>query len=372
MIQSLKVVTALMVLGASVVLTPIAAAQDAGETVVKRGLIKEDVYAAGESVTIDADVIGDAVVAGGDVSVAGKVSEDIIAAGGQVRIRGNIGDDVRAAGGQVDISATIGDDLIAAGGQVTLSPDTTVKGRTWLSGGDIEVRGRLGRELKVAGGSISLAALVNGDVELMGDNIRVEAGTDIRGNLVYRSNNEIYVDEQANITGSVVRKPLPYHEEWGRGGGLVMSILTIFVSVLLLSYFFPGFLGAAVESLRTRPGKSLLTGLILLVMIPVAVLLLFITAVGWLAAIVVLAMYFVAIAIATLVGVRTITEVAAGWFKQELAGSWRRLTLALALTVIAISVIGLIPVIGGLLWFLLLIGGLGAGGTELYRRYRAA
>jgi hypothetical protein len=70
--------------------------------------------------------------------------------------------------------------------------------------------------------------------------------------------------------------------------------------------------------------------------------------------------------------VRTITEIGAGWFKQELAGSWRRLVVALALTVIAVSVVGLIPVVGALLWFLLLIGGLGAGGTELYRRYRAA
>ncbi|KPK47582.1 MAG: hypothetical protein AMS22_16440 [Thiotrichales bacterium SG8_50] len=262
MIRTMRVVTVLLVLGSSVLLTPLAAAQDVGETVVKRGLIKEDVYAAGENVTIDGEVLGDVVVAGGEVNINGKVSADVIAAGGQVQISADIGDDVRVAGGQLTVNASIGDDLIAAGGEVTVGPDTTVKGRTWLAGGDIEVAGRLGRELKVAGGSISISARVDGDVELMGDSIRVEAAADIRGDLVYRSDDEIYIDEKANITGSVVRKPMLYDEEVSHGGGVVMSILSIFVSVMLLAYLFPVFLGNSVESLRTRTGKSLLLGLV--------------------------------------------------------------------------------------------------------------
>ena len=371
MIRTMRVVTVLLVLGSSVLLTPLAAAQDVGETVVKRGLIKEDVYAAGENVTIDGEVLGDVVVAGGEVNINGKVSADVIAAGGQVQISADIGDDVRVAGGQLTVNASIGDDLIAAGGEVTVGPDTTVKGRTWLAGGDIEVAGRLGRELKVAGASISISARVDGDVELMGDSIRVEAAADIRGDLVYRSDDEIYIDEKANITGSVVRKPMLYDEEVSHGGGVVMSILSIFVSVMLLAYLFPVFLGNSVESLRTRTGKSLLLGLVLLVMIPVAVVLLFVTAVGWLAGVVVLALYFVAIAIATLVGVRTVSEIGARLLKQDLTGAWWRQALAVALTVLLVTLVGLIPVVGALLWFLLLIGGLGAGGLELYKRYRA-
>jgi len=367
-----KTLIMLMLLGGSFAQTPLALAQDAGETVVKRGLIKEDVYAAGESVIVDADVIGDVVVAGGEVSVGGKVSADVIALGGEVRITGEIGDDVRAAGGDVEISASVVDDLIVAGGQVTVTSASRVGGRTWLAGGEIDIAGRLGRELRAAGGTISLSAEVNGDVELVGDTLRVEPGAVIRGDLVYRTDGEITIDENATITGNVIRKPLPYDEGPGVVGGVVMSVLSILVSVLLLSSFFPGFVGSAVETLRTKIGRSLLTGLVLLVMVPITILLLFVTAVGWLAGLVLLALYFVAIALATLIGIRTLTDIGAQQFKLDLTGSFWRLTGAVAATAIVVALIGLIPVVGGLLWFLLLLGGLGAGASDLYRRYRAA
>ena len=348
-----------------------AMAQDAGQEVVKRGVINEDVYAAGESVTVDANVTGDVLAAGGEVTVAGQVSADVMAAGGQVEVRANVGDDVRAFGGQLEISADIGDHLIAAGGKVIVESDTRVGGRTWLAGGEITVDGRLGHGLLAAGGNISVSGQIEGDVDLTGDSIRIEPGAVIHGDVVWRSEHEIRVDKKATITGSVVRKPLPYREGPGRAAGTIMSVLTLFVSVMILTYFFPGFLGGAGEILRTRFGRSLLTGFILLIMVPVAIVLLFVTVVGWLAGLVLLALYFVAIAIAMLVGVRTLTEFGARQFKQELAGSWWRLALAVALTLVALSVVGLIPVVGGLVWFLLLIGGLGAGGIELYQRYRA-
>ncbi|KPK09864.1 MAG: hypothetical protein AMJ68_10850 [Acidithiobacillales bacterium SG8_45] len=348
-----KTLIMLMLLGGSFAQTPLALAQDAGETVVKRGLIKEDVYAAGESVIVDADVIGDVVVAGGEVSVGGKVSADVIALGGEVRITGEISDDVRAAGGDVEISASVVDDLIVAGGQVTVTSASRVGGRTWLAGGEIDIAGRLGRELRAAGGTISLSAEVNGDVELVGDTLRVEPGAVIRGDLVYRTDGEITIDENATITGNVIRKPLPYDEGPGVVGGVVMSVLSILVSVLLLSSFFPGFVGSAVETLRTKIGRSLLTGLVLLVMVPITILLLFVT-------------------LATLIGIRTLTDIGAQQFKLELAASFWRLAGAVVVTAIVVSVIGLIPVVGGLFWFLLLLGGLGAGASDLYRRYRAA
>jgi cytoskeletal protein CcmA (bactofilin family) len=369
--NAIRALTIVLLIGMAGIYGATAMAQDAGEEVIKRGVINEDVYAAGESVTVDANVTGDVLAAGGEVTVAGQVSADVMAAGGQVEVRANVGDDVRVFGGQLDISADIGDQLIAAGGKITVESGTRVGGGTWLAGGDVTVDGRLGHGLLAAGGNISVSGQVEGDVELTGDSIRIEPGAVIRGDLVWRSDHEIRIDKKATITGSVVREPMPYGEGPGRATGTIMSILTLFVSVMILAYFFPGFLGGAGEILRTRFGRSLLTGFILLIMIPVAIVLLFVTVVGWLAGLVMLALYFVAIAIAMLVGVRTLTELGARQFKQELAGSWWRLALAVALTLVALSLVGLIPVVGGLVWFLLLIGGLGAGGIELYQRYRA-
>jgi cytoskeletal protein CcmA (bactofilin family) len=372
MSDRLRKIPALLAMALLVLAAPSGFAQDVGERVVKRGLIDEDVYAAGETVTIDATVVGDVVVAGGDVTVSGKVSADILAAGGEVRITADVGDDVRAAGGEVEISARIVDDLIVAGGEITTTSATTVGGRTWLAGGEIEVGGRLGRELRAAGGTITVSAEVNGDVELMGDTLRIEPGAVIRGDLVYRTEGDITIDENATITGSVIRKPLPYDEGPGVTGGVIMSVLTVLVSVLLLSHLFPGFVGTAVETLRTKTGKSLLTGLVLLIVVPMVVVLLFVTAVGWLAGVVLLALYLVAIALSTLIGIRMLTDIGAQRFKLDLTVSWWRLAAAVAVTAVLVAIIGLIPLVGGLLWLLLLLGGLGAGASDLYRRYRAA
>jgi hypothetical protein len=65
-------------------------AQETGETVILRGNLEEDLYAAGRVVDIQANVRGDVVVAGQDVSIDDSVWGDEIAAGETVDIRANV------------------------------------------------------------------------------------------------------------------------------------------------------------------------------------------------------------------------------------------------------------------------------------------
>ena len=55
-------------------------AQESGETVILRGNIDDDVYAAGKLVDIQADVKGDIVAAGQEVNIESSVQGDVIAA----------------------------------------------------------------------------------------------------------------------------------------------------------------------------------------------------------------------------------------------------------------------------------------------------
>ena len=79
-------------------------------TIAADETIDDDLFIAGETVTIRGVINGDVYAAGGTVDIDGVVNGDVLAAGGMVTISGQIKDDVRVAGGQVTISnAIIGD-----------------------------------------------------------------------------------------------------------------------------------------------------------------------------------------------------------------------------------------------------------------------
>ena len=58
-------------------MAPLLWAQDSGKTVIKRGIVNDDMYAAGRIVDIQADVRGDVVVAGQEVSIDKSVPEPL-------------------------------------------------------------------------------------------------------------------------------------------------------------------------------------------------------------------------------------------------------------------------------------------------------
>jgi hypothetical protein len=73
-------------------------AQDAGETVVMKGVIDKDVCAAGGRVDILATVEGNVVVAEGRVVVGEHVNGDVRAAGDRIVISGRVKGDVKITG----------------------------------------------------------------------------------------------------------------------------------------------------------------------------------------------------------------------------------------------------------------------------------
>ncbi|MGD2057054.1 MAG: hypothetical protein PVJ15_09630, partial [Gammaproteobacteria bacterium] len=176
-------------------------AQMIGEVVIKRGTIDEDVYAAGRRVNLVAEVQGDVVAAGQVVSIDRTVTGDIMAAGETVAIRAQVQDDVRAAGRSVSLSGQVAGHVVAAGEVVDIAPAATIGGWAWLAGREVNIAGRIGRELKAAGQRVILSGEVNGDVDIMAEEIHVLESARIDGDLVYRSGKEPDIAEGARIAG---------------------------------------------------------------------------------------------------------------------------------------------------------------------------
>src|SRR5512136_227390 len=131
------------------IIVPAASAYDgrSGPQVVigKDEVINDDLFAGGNTVTVDGTINGDLVAAGKTVVVNGKVTGNVIAAGSTVTVNGEVGHDV-----------------LAAGAVVTLGPGARVAHTAYTTGGSVE--SQAGSQI---GGSLLIGAgqgLVSGQI----------------------------------------------------------------------------------------------------------------------------------------------------------------------------------------------------------------
>ncbi len=350
-------------------LAPLVAVASGGDSgsIVERGQINDDYYAAGGVVDIDAVIDGDVVAAGGELFIGHQISGDLIAAGGRLKIRGRIDDDVRISGGELDIDASIGDDLAAAGGSVRLSPASRVGGDAWVTGGEIEIGGSIDGDLRLFGGEIRLSGSVAGDVEIEGGEIELLDGAVIGGDLNYTSPQQAAIADDVTIEGQVsYEQGEPQYAD--RGFGLFFSI-TLVVASILFYLLFPHYTIASVGRMRSDPFASLGLGFIFVVATPIVAMVLMLILLGFWIGLSLLALYCVALLCGFLIACFFVADRGAALFRQDIGSRSRRLISV----IVAIFVLGLvqtIPLLGGLLLMLLMLLGLGAGLIQLRYVYR--
>jgi hypothetical protein len=346
-------------------------AQDAGHRIMKHGVVNDDVYLAGSSVAVHARVEGDLVAAGGEVQTTDTVRGDVLMAGGTVHVRGRVEDDVRAVGADVNIDAKINDDLLAAGGNVNVSPGTTVGGRAWLAGGAVDMRGTVGEGLKIAGGRITVGGNIDGDAELMGENIEILPGTVIRGNLTYWGPTEIALDKTVRVGGAVTHVDVDAERprQPALAGLRFGMFTTLAVAAVVLTLLFPGFTVETARTVLTAPWKSLGLGLAMLMTTPLVMLLLFISLLGIWLGLALLALYFLLLLGGVLTGMLSLAELGLKWRRTpENKRRWR--IGAIVVVAALLWLICLIPGVGPVVMFALLVFGLGALTLALWRGYR--
>jgi cytoskeletal protein CcmA (bactofilin family) len=350
-------------------------AQETGATVILRGTLTDNVYAAGGAVDVLADIERDLVAAGGTVTIRQFVKGDVIVAAGSVDVRGRVGDDVRAAGGSIIIGGPVGGEVVAAGGTVTLAPEARVAGRAWLSGGKVVIYGRIGRELKVAAASVQVAGEIDGDVWIAARVIEIGPTARIKGNLTYTSQNRARIDPGTQIQGRVTYTKSALAERATRIGRLVVVLVRIafvagmIVCGVLLLLLFPGFAVSAARRVRSDPWESLGLGFLVLIVTPIVGIVLMITIIGIPVGVVLGALYVVALLLGYFTAAVFLGEVGARLIGRgpDLPMGGRVLSLVLALT--ALAVVRLIPVLGGLVVLLGVIAGLGAASHQAFRRW---
>jgi len=328
-------------------------------------VVNRDYFAIGRSVEISGTVNGDVYAFGGQVLVDGKVNGDLITAGGTVRVSGEVTQDLRAGGGQVTISGKIGRNITVGGGNVEIIEGATIAGSAVIGGGNVSLAAPIGSNVKIGAGNLTISNKINGDLDAAVSSIRLTSKSEIVGNLTYWSNNQASIDKEAKVIGTVTKKAPPKAPETNAGRVVrgvagfnifssLVGLVSSFIIGLLLISLFPKYTEAAVNTLRKRPWVSLGFGFLALILTPIIFVVLLITVLGIPLAFNLLGFYLITIYLT-----RLFTILWAGRAIFERTGNKTHEIWALIIGLVIYYLLGLVPIVGGIVTFLVVISGLG-------------
>jgi cytoskeletal protein CcmA (bactofilin family) len=326
----------------------------ADQIVVAQGeTVQGDLYASGRTIRVDGTIDGDLVAAGAYVEVTGEVTGDLMVGSGTVQISGDVGGDARVGAGQVTLSGSVGEDLLVGAGQVTVTSS-----------------GEVGEDFVFGTGRTTLDGRVAGDV--LGS-----TGTYVRRGVV-GGNEKVNIREPEEKEEPTVGDRLL--------GGLRRLASVLIVGALLL-WLAPRFMDGSSETVRRRPlasvgvgALSLIGSVVLAVVVLIVVLLLGILlgllGLGGLFATLIFGvlLFLLALAFFLTVVFAFVAPAVVGLAVGRLLlrdGSGLRRWAALLIGVLLVVAISSIPVVGGVIGFLIALFGLGAVVLTLWHRRRA-
>ena len=338
----INVVLSLVLGGVVAAVAAFAWAQTSEEILLIEQPVDHDVYAASREVNVRSTVDGDLVAAGQRVTIDGAVTGDIIVAAQNIEIRAEVSDDLRVAGQYVRVMSPVAGHVVAAGQVVTVGQQ--IGDWAWLAGDTVEVVGNVGGDLKIRAKRISINAKVDGNADLIGDELHLGPDALMRGEVRWRSNNDADINPGAQIDGEFIREPLPgYSKERGVSGGLFFT-LSVFVAVMVLFLLFSRQLRASADRVAARPGMSLLLGFAVLGATPLIALLLLVTRIGVWLGLAVLGTYLVVLLLGVLTGLFAASDLALRKFRPKPA-VWQSLA-AIFFTVVAVGLLTYVPYVG--------------------------
>jgi hypothetical protein len=166
-------------------------------------IIDDNLIALAQTVIIDGHITGDAVVFASSVTIRGTIDGNLITAAKQVEIEGVVAGSVVTAGQSVYVGALQGSQLYAAGRSVTLDA-VSLSGDAVLAGWRVDVSGSVGRDVHATGQRVAIEAELQRDLVVTGDDLYVGHDASIGHDLQAHVDDadDLVVAAGASINGS--------------------------------------------------------------------------------------------------------------------------------------------------------------------------
>jgi len=347
-------------------------AQRIGDVVTIDQTRLSDEYVAGRIIRISTAIEGDLVAAGQEIVVDGPVGGDLIAAGDTLTVRQAIGDDARLAGRIITIESAVSGHLVAAGNKIEIASSASVAEWVWVAGREISLNGRVTGELRAVGEHVLVSGEIDGDAVITAENVEIAATSTIRGDLIIRSDDEPLIAPGATVQGEIIREDLPERFNSVRGvTASLYSSIAVIISAIAVYLVFSRFSILVTNRTRTAPLRSFGIGSGVAILTPILIVGLFVSGIGFLLALGVLAAYLLSLLLGVLFGLISVSGIGLGLIRGPDRVNSRLIhVLAVAISVFVVLLLSQIPIVGGVLVIAVGVGGLGAQMIELWLRYR--
>jgi cytoskeletal protein CcmA (bactofilin family) len=341
--------------------------------VSKDEIISGNLFAAGQTVTVDGTISGDLITAAQTINVNGQIEGDIIGVAQNIIINGNVGGNVRVAGGNLTINGAVTRNVNALGANIILGPDSRIGWDASLIGETAEIRGIIDGGLNGQVGQVLVAGKIGKDLNLtiLNNNhgLTVTSEAVINGDLNYTAKTAANIDTQANIGGKVnQRQPVASNNQLA--AWLWQKLFIIFSTLLVglaLILTRKNVVTKILTDLSAQPLKLFWPGLIILLILPPLAFVLLFTIIGLPLAVIIATIWLIAAYLA-----KIITAILAGQILlKNLIKTDDNFSLLwpLVLGVIVCWLLFAIPWVG---WIIgLLAASLGLGGIWSYATHQS-
>jgi len=305
-------------------------------------VIKLPTFMAGDIQLVDKTIDGDLMIAGKEIKIVSSVNGDAYVAGGNIEINGDINGNLIVAGGKVTISGKVMKNLIMAGGEATVSDSAKISGYVLIGGKKIELLGNFVGPVKLGAESLMV-----GEKAVIGGNLEADVSTSEISSMAK-------ITGEKNIKLYEVKKPEIQTDQWKKLEyvGKVVSFLSKLLILLILVKLF----GHKIKQINVKDSfwSAIGLGLVVLIVVPILALMLMITIVAIPLSIIILTTYFVGLYLSTI-----ISSIFVGNFISEKVHFKANNYAQGAIGLLLISLIGLIPVVGGLIKLVIFLFGVG-------------
>jgi hypothetical protein len=336
-------------------------------TVGRTETVNDDLYAGAGTISIEGTVNGNVIAGGGTITVSGNVARDLIVGGGTINVTGHVAGSIIAAGGNLTLNGVVDHDIVATGGTIDIGSGATIGRDLVVAGGMATVSAPITRRVQMSTGNLTIRNRVGGDVRGRVDHLKLD-GAQIGGNLDYTSSNSVELVNGARVAGTTTRHAPT--DSRGAGNGFLdwlRELIGIFALGVILIFLLPGISSRAIDTLRAQPWPSLGIGAAVLIIPPIAALIVFIVGIiigGWWLGVLLLPIWILLLAVGYVVSgflVGRLLFARLGWAGYHDA-------LALLGGLFVLTVLGLLPVLGGFVGLAAVVFGAGALALTVSRR----
>jgi len=253
-----------------------------GNTIEIKGQAKNDLFllAAGQSWNSQNEKDG-------SVLLSGQLENDVWAVGNTISLTGAIRDHARLLARIITVNGSVSNSSILAGNSIHLTQTARMERDVLIFGENVIMEGNIGGNLTIFCKSVTLAGKCAGNVRVTAGDIVVLPQTQITGDFIYSSPDELVLDKGVVLRGQLIRQaeeiskaerksliswPSLFLQSWLFIGALCVGALMLFL--------FPAFLNESAAQIQTSPWKCMAAGFVAICLVPMACFFLAISLVG--------------------------------------------------------------------------------------------